>query len=207
MTRAMTARNKWMVGLFLIVSASGAPGTWAECWRAWGWRSGDFTIERQGIAEAWPEGGPHQLWKRPLGDGYSSILCKGDTLFTAYHDHGDEVVIALDARSGSTTWEQRQKVEFWPDMTKRFGPGPNATPLLMGGRLMHIGIDGRMRCLDATSGKLLWEKDLPGQFGRRKRIEEYGYSGSPLAYRDTVIVLVGGDGAAVVALNPADGKV
>jgi outer membrane protein assembly factor BamB len=187
--------------------ASAVPRAAGEDWLGWGGPRGDFVIEPQGIAERWPESGPKQLWKRPLGDGYSSILCKGDTLFTAYHDQGHEVVIALDARTGSTRWEHRQKVEFWKDMTRQFGPGPNATPLLMGGRLMHIGIDGRMRCLDALSGKLLWEKDLPGQFGRRKRIEEYGYSGSPLAYRDTAIVLVGGDAAAVVALNPADGNV
>lgn len=207
MTQSMTARNTWTLRVLLLVSVSGAPHAVGQDWLAWGGPRGDFTIQPQGIVEAWPEGGPRQLWKRPLGDGYSAILCTGDALFTAYHDHGDDVVIALDSKTGSTKWEHRQKVEFWPDMTKEFGPGPNATPLLMGGRLMHIGIDGRMRCLDALTGKLLWEKDLPKQFGRRKRVEEYGYSGSPLPYRDTAIVLVGGDRAAVVALNPADGAI
>lgn len=192
-------------GLLMLValSASTAAG---DDWLKWGGSRGDFTVEVKGLAEKWPPGGPKQLWKRPLGDGYTAILCKGDTLFTAYHDKGDEIVIALDAKSGSTKWEHRQKVEFWKDMTKQFGPGPNATPLLMGERLMHIGIDGRIRCLDAGSGKLVWEKNLPKEFGRRKRVEEYGYSGSPLPYGDTAIVLVGGDKAAVAALNPAAGN-
>jgi outer membrane protein assembly factor BamB len=201
------ARNKWTVGVLLLVSASGRQHAVGQDWLAWGGPHGDFTFESQGIAEAWPKDGPRQLWKRPLGDGYSAILCKGETLFTAYHDDGDDVIVALNRNTGATKWEHRQKVEFWPEMTRGFGPGPNATPLLMGGRLMHVGIDGRMRCVDALTGKRLWEKDLPKQFGRRKRIEEYGYSGSPRPYRDTAIVLVGGDRAAVIALNPADGAV
>lgn len=200
-------RNGWTVGVFLVVSVSVAPHAVGQDWLGWGGPRGDFTIEPQGIAEAWPEGGPRQLWKRTLGDGYSAILRQGDALFTAYHDKGDEVVLALDAKTGATKWEHRQKVEFWRDMTKQFGPGPNATPLLMAGRLIHIGIDGRTRCLDASTGKLLWTNDLHKEFGRLKRVEEYGYSGSPLPYRDTAIVLVGGDQAAVIALNPADGAV
>src|SRR5262245_29865421 len=168
MTRSMTARNIWTVGIFLVVSGSVAPRAVGEDWLAWGGPRGDFSIEPQGITEAWPDEGPRQLWKRPLGDGYSAILCKGDTLFTAYYEKREDVAIALNAKTGSTEWEHRQKVKFWPDMTKQFGPGPNATPLLMGERLMHIAIDGRMRCLDAATGKLLWEKNLPKEFGRRK---------------------------------------
>src|ERR1051325_2002216 len=140
------ARNNLTAVLLLMVSASGATHALGEDWLRWGGPHGDFTVERQGIADTWPDGGPRQLWKRALGDGYSAILCKGDTLFTAYFDRGDDIVIALNAKTGATKWEHRQAVEMWPDMTLRFGPGPNATPLLMGSRLMHISIDGRMRC-------------------------------------------------------------
>lgn len=181
--------------------------TLAEDWTRWGGPRGDFTLDVIGLAEKWPDGGPKQLWRRPLGDGYAAILSKGDRLFTAYHDKGDEVVIALDAKSGQTQWEQRRKVSFWKDMTKQFGPGPNATPLIMGDRILHTAIDGFLRCLETQSGKVLWELDLPAQFGRKKRVEEYGYSGSPLPYRDTAIIPVGGDQAAVIALNPADGRI
>lgn len=187
-----------------LKAESAAPG---EDWLQWGGPKRDFTVDVKGLAEKWPEGGPKRLWKRPLGDGYSAILCRGDELFTVYHDKGDEVVVSLDARTGTTKWEHRKTVAFWPDMTKQFGPGPNATPLVMGSRIMHVGIDGWMRCLDVASGTLLWEHDLSAQFGRKKRVEEYGYSGSPLPYRDTAIVLVGGEQAGVVAFNPADGAV
>ena len=51
-----------------------------------------------------------KLWERPLGDGFSSILCDGDVLYTMYSARdkedpykGDEVVVALDAGTGINT--------------------------------------------------------------------------------------------------------
>ena len=40
----------------------------------------------------------------------------------------------------------------------------------------------------------------------RAVLDEYGYSGSPLAFDGRVIVLVGGDDHGVVAFDPADGS-
>jgi outer membrane protein assembly factor BamB len=92
-------------------------------------------------------------------------------------------------------------------MERGFGVGPNATPLIIGPRIVSASIDGKVRCLNLDDGKLLWEKDLPAEFGRRKRVEEYGYSASPLPYKGTVIVQVGGDEHAVIALKPEDGSI
>ena len=144
---------------------------------------------------------PIQLWKRTLGSGYSSILHEDGWLFTMFRDGDEEVVVALDATTGATRWEQRSTPTMWPEMTPAFGLGPNAKPLIFGDRLFAIGIDGHLHCLDKTSGKVLWSHELPTEFGRRKRVEEYGYSASPLRYRDTIIVQVGGDQHAVVAYD------
>src|SRR5262245_48259929 len=75
-------RISWNVGVFLVVSVGVAPHAVAQDWLRWGGPRGDFTIEPQGIAEVWPQVGPRQLWKRPLGEGYSAILCQIDALFT-----------------------------------------------------------------------------------------------------------------------------
>jgi len=179
----------------------------AEDWLQWSGPNGDFTVETKGLAEKWPEDGPRQLWKRPLGDGYSSILYKGGRLFTMYRDGNDGVVISLDAQTGGTNWEHRYSRELWAEMDRSFGTGPNATPLIVRDRIVTIAIDGQMRCLDLASGKLLWKHDLPAEFGRRKRVEEYGYSNSPLLYNDTIIVQVGGDEHGVIAFDPDDGSI
>lgn len=196
-------------------SASGravTPGGQQEDWRSWGGFRGDFTVESGTLAEAWPAEGPRRIWERPLGGGYSSILYQGGRLYTMYRDGDEDVIVALGAATGATLWEQRDAPSFWPDMEKGFGLGPNSTPLLVtdktgGDRVVGIGISGRMRAVEAKTGKLVWARDLPREHGRRKRVEEYGYSGNPLAYEGKVLTLAGGDDAAVVALDPADGSV
>jgi len=167
----------------------------------WGVPAGDFKVHAKGLADSWPDGGPKQLWKRTLGDGYSSILHKDGRLYTMYRDGDEEVIVALDAATGATRWEQRSTPTMWPDMTPRFGLGPNATPLIVGDRLFTVGIAGHLRCLDIASGTVLWSRDLPAEFGRRTRVEEYGYSASPLSDGHTIIVQVGGDQHAVVAYD------
>ncbi len=190
--------------LLAVLSVSG-PGL-AEEWLQWGGPNGDFTVDAAGLAEEWPAEGPRQLWKRPLGDGYSSILYKDGTLFTLYRDGEHEVVVALDAETGKTGWEHRYPRKLWPDFRKSFGFGPNSTPLILGDRILSVGVSGQMRCLDVTTGELSWEHDLPAKFGRRKRVEEWGGSVSPMPYDGAAITLVGGDGHAVVAFDPEDGS-
>ncbi len=178
----------------------------SQNWLQWGGPNGDFTVESKGLAEKWPAAGPKHLWKRPLGLGYSAILYKDGRLFTMYSKDDNEIIISLDAKTGDTIWEYSYARELWPEMRMYFGPGPNATPLIVEDRIISIGIAGQVHCLDLASGKLLWKRDLPAEFGRRKRVEEYGYSGSPLRYNNTVIVQVGGNDHSVIAIDSKDGS-
>ena len=59
--------------------------------------------------------------------------------------------------------------------------------------------------IDKKSGKLLWTQQL-WQEHKGTRLM-YGYSSSPIAFRDTVIVPVGGPGKAVMAFRQQDGSV
>lgn len=190
---------------------SATSGGEAEGWPSWAGPAGDFTVASGSLAETWPADGPRRLWQRLLGGGYSSILYQGGRLFTMYRAGDEDVIVALDAKTGSTLWEQRDTPGYWPEMEQSFGLGPNATPMLVtdrtgAGKVVGIGISGRMRAVDARTGALAWRHDLPREFGRRKRVEEYGYSGNPLSYDGRILTLVGGDEAAVVAFDSADGS-
>ncbi|MEM7353527.1 MAG: PQQ-binding-like beta-propeller repeat protein [Acidobacteriota bacterium] len=176
-------------------------------WPQWSGPDGDFTVAAGALAESWPEAGPRQLWKRPLGKGYSSILYRDGSLYTMYREGDNEIVVALDAATGTTLWQYRDVPKFWRDMTDAYGEGPNSTPLLVGDCLVAPSIAGGLRCFNVSSGELIWQRDLPKDFGRRRRIEEYGYSANPMAYGGHVLVLVGGDQHAVVALSSSDGSV
>jgi outer membrane protein assembly factor BamB len=166
----------------------------------------DFTYDVSGLARSWPAEGPPQVWKRALGDGYSGIVASDGLLYTMYRPSANqEAVIALDAASGATVWEHAYDAPFTKQYVLEQGPGPRATPLVVGDRLFAAGATGIMHALDRKTGKRLWSHDLLEDFGGNVRVR--GYSGSPLAYGDTVIMMVGGPDKAVMAFNQSDGSV
>ncbi|HVG28383.1 MAG TPA: PQQ-binding-like beta-propeller repeat protein [Pyrinomonadaceae bacterium] len=174
-------------------------------WPQWGGARRDFKSDVKGLAASWPETGPRRLWARELGEGYSAIAAEGGRLFTMYRRGTQEVAVALDAASGKTLWEYAYDAPFSPDYSMENGPGPHATPLVSGGRVFVDGATGKLHALDRASGKLVWRHDLLGEFQGTLRVN--GYACSPTAYRDTVIMQVGGAGGALVAFDQRDGRV
>lgn len=188
---------------FTLMIFSPLPG---QDWLQWGGPNSDYTVNGKNHIDKWGPEGPKVLWKRPLGEGYSTILCKNGKLYTFYSTGGKEIVAALDAKTGKTIWEHAYDQKFWDDMRKGYGPGPNASMAIAGDRIISTGISGNMRCLKLKSGKLIWKRDLPTEYGRYKRVEEYGYSGSPILFGDKILVQAGGEKISVIALNPKDGS-
>jgi outer membrane protein assembly factor BamB len=90
-------------------------------------------------------------------------------------------------------------------MAMENGPGPHATPLVTADAVYVVGILANLLCLDKKAGKVVWSHDLYREFNGTPM--DRGYSGSPLAWKDTVIMKVGGAGHAVIAFNQKDGKV
>jgi len=194
-----------MIGTAFGVTATVMAATpVGSAWPQWGGASRDFKPEATGLADHWPADGPKKLWQRPLGEGYSSIVTDGDTLYTMYRDGNDEVVIALRADDGKTVWEHRYEAKTYDEQTADFGEGPNASPLIYGDKLYAIGFTGLMHCLDRGSGKVVWSLDLVKDFGGK--VHYYGYSNSPIAYDGGILVLVGGERYGVVSLDPGTGK-
>jgi outer membrane protein assembly factor BamB len=188
------------IAVVLAVPAAAGPS-----WTQWGGPNRDFMIESPGLAASWPEEGPPQLWSREFGEGYSGTLYEDELLYTMYRDGGDEVVVALDAGTGRTLWERRYAAPYHENQTKQFGGGPNATPLIVGDRLITVGFTSKLHGLDKHTGKVVWARDLVAEFGGRKM--EFGYAASPLVYGGKIIVLVGGEKHGAVGFDPLDGSV
>lgn len=198
----------WGRGVELIIALTLT--TEALCaggWMQWGGPLRNFHVNGAGIAASWPAEGPRQIWKRELGFGHSSVVTdkSGRRLFTMFRSGGDEVVIALDARDGRAIWEYRYAAAFLPGMNMDVGPGPHATPLVSGGRIYTAGVTGILHCLDERTGRVLWRRSLMGTDGGT--VMARGYSSSPMAWHDSVIVQSGGKGAALVALDQKSGRV
>jgi len=117
----------------------------------------------------------------------------------------EEVVLAANAETGQTLWEQAAPRSFDSEASGEMGNGPYASPLIAGDRLFTAGVAGRFQCFDKRTGKLLWTQDLWGAHGGSRLA--YGYASSPIAFRDLVIVPVGGAGKSVMAFRQSDGGV
>jgi len=193
-------------GGWSLVSA--APDT---SWLQWGGPKRNFMMEAPPLASSWAQGGPRRVWERSLGEGHSAILVDGNRLYTMYRGAGmlsmirrtqSETVAAIDAATGRTLWEHA-----YPSATGglnlEFGAGPHSTPLIVGDTLFAIGSRTEFFALDKNTGKVLWQHDLVKEFGAPQ--DDRGFSPSPVAYRETVIIPGGSKGGAVMAFNQRTG--
>ena len=187
-----------------VTAQRGAPAAPLP-WTQWGGPNRNFQTQASGIKDTWPASGPRVVWKRTLGEGYSSPAVENGVFYTMYAKPKQEVVVAANAETGATLWEQTASMTFVSDASLEQGNGPYSTPLIVGDRLFTTGVAGRLQCLEKKSGKVLWTQELLQT--HRGSMMMYGYAASPIAFRDTIVVPVGGRGRAMMAFNQADGAV
>jgi outer membrane protein assembly factor BamB len=152
---------------------------------------------------AWKEG-PKVLWRKAVGNAYSSPVVAAGRVFVhaAVSGKQEEVVTAFDAVSGKELWKD---VYERPAYRSVLGTGPRATPTVSGKRLFTIGINGVLSCYDTASGKRAWQVDLYREL--KADLPPFMVCCSPLVVGDRVIVSVGGKGKCVVAVSADSGKV
>jgi outer membrane protein assembly factor BamB len=170
-------------------------------WPQWRgpYRTGEVGSLR--VPAAWPE----QLtrrWKKEVGLGYASPVVVGDRVFMFSRGGDDEVLAALDGRTGRELWHASYPAPYKIDPTAASsGLGPKATPTYADGRLFTFGISGILSAFDARTGRRLWQHPAPpvGPL--------YTTSMSPIVDRGLLIVHVGGNNqGALTAFDPATGK-
>ena len=200
----MNNRKAVLLSPLLVLSFCFAQAQAQSDWSQWGGPKRDFTTTSKGLAAQWPATGPRQLWSRPLGAGHSAIVSSGNTLYTMYSTGEQESVIALAADTGKTIWEHKYASPH-SGLDYEYGAGPHSTPILVGDLLFTVGSRGVVHALNAKSGKVAWTHDLWKDFGGSK--QGRGYSCSPIAYKNTIIMTLGGANQTLVAFNQKDGSV
>lgn len=200
--RHVVPRGILACGILVVVVAA-APA--AAQWPQWGGPSRDFKSNATGLAAKWPVDGPKRVWSRPLGDGLSSIAMDDGKLFTMYRDGEDEIVIAIDAATGKTVWQNRYAAKVADSVETRFGVGPRSTPTVSGDHVYTLGVAGMLQCMRKKDGKTVWSHGLIQEFGAKS--PEFGFASSPTVHKGKLIVSAGGKGNGLFAFDLASGSV
>ena len=171
---------------------------------AWpGFRGADRSGSGHGpmIATNWSEHRPKQLWKVPVGPGWSSFALAGNLLFTQEQRGPMETVVCYDAATGREIWNHPYEARLEDPMG---GPGPRATPTLANGGLFVTGATGMFFRLNPATGDVVWQKDLKEV--ARREAPMWGFAGSPLVIGSNAIVWAGGkDGKGLLAFDVETG--
>ena len=149
------------------------------------------------IETDWSRLPPVELWRQPIGPGWSSFAVRGDLLYTQEQRGDDEVVACFKLTTGEPVWRHHNSARFWESMG---GGGPRGTPTLSGGHVYTFGGTGILNALDAADGSVVWSRNAASDTDTK--VPYWGFASSPLVVDDLVIVAVEG---ALVAYDLATG--
>jgi len=198
--------------LLVVLGLAATCASPAADWPAYRGPRGDG-ISPEAIPATWPADGPKRLWRAETPAGFSSFAVAGDKAFTVVTRSKDgvpmETCVALDARSGRELWATFTGRAEYPGggdtgaPDNRGGDGPRSTPTVDGNRVYVYSSALVLHCLDAATGKSLWQHDIMAEYAGRNISWKSGLSA--LVDGDLVFVAGGGPGQSMLAFDKTTG--
>jgi len=161
----------------------------------------DGIVTNARLDHDWKSAPPKELWRKPVGAGWSAFAVVGSHAYTQEQRGESECITCCDLLSGRLLWAYSNAVHFsqWQS-----GEGPHATPTVDKDRVFAMGAEGTLDCLDALTGRRIWSRNVLAENNLPNLI--WGVSVSPLVYDETVVVTGGlTNGPTVLAYRRSDG--
>jgi len=145
--------KKW---LLLSITLFVFSGIYGQDWPGWRGENRDAKVTGFKSPEKWPDQ-LTQVWQQKVGLGDASIAFVGGKLFLNVKQDLSEVALCMDALSGKIMWSTILNPA--PEVTggARTHPGPRSTPTIKNDKVYLIGAGGKLNCLDAKTGKVIWK--------------------------------------------------
>ena len=154
------------------------------------------------LARDWTTEAPKELWRKPIGAGWSGFAVVGNLAVTQEQRGPDEMVTCYDLKSGEILWTHGDANRFSNVLS---GDGPRATPSIADGFVYTLGAKGILNKLRLATGEKVWSRQVMEE--NDAPLPEYGFCASPLVLDDRVIVVVGGpENKALIAYDTASGE-
>jgi len=159
--------------------------------------------QETGLNFQWPATGPPELWRRPIGEGYTSPVAI-DGRLVVFHRMGDEEIVeSINAESGETEWTYAYPTSYV--CKYEYSDGPASSPVVEHDRIYTLGAEGELVCLDGA-GSPLWQRSIAREYHVPEAL--FGVGGSPLLEGDQLIINLGGTepAAGIIAIDKHTGR-
>lgn len=148
----------------------------------------------------WNVHAPRELWRRPVGRGWSSFAVVGNYCITQEQRGTFEAVVCYELDTGNEVWQHLHGARF-DEVTS--GPGPRATPTIHEGLVYALGATGILHCIDGATGRAVWSHEI----AKDNSPIPFGYVSSPLVYGQHLFVTPGGNAGSLVAVDCDTGEI
>ena len=186
-----------------ILLAATATASLADDWPQWRGPRADGVWREGGIVTALPDSALSPRWRVPISSGYSGPTVAEGRVYVMDRiakPVQTERIHCFDWKSGEHLWSHAYPREY---RDVGYTAGPRASVVIHDGLAYALGAMGDLHCLDAASGKVIWQRDLLSEYQIRMPI--WGIAASPVIFSDLVILQIGGKNACLIALDHRTG--
>src|SRR5262249_38076341 len=146
-------------------------------WPQWLGPNRDGVWRETGLLAKFAPDGPKVVWRAAIGTGYSGPAVADGRVYVMDRQRaldpagkparatrdgipGNERVLCFNAADGKLLW----KYEYDCPYRVSYPTGPRTTPLVHEDRVYALGTMGDLLCLERTSGKVRWSKNLRQEY-------------------------------------------